>query len=1000
MADKNMNAKINVDFEESTSRQSLNSGDSLPTLFGKIKKFFSDLKTVCFSGSYNDLSDKPTTATAEVDGLMSAEDKTKLDNADDTYALKSLYGDTTINVGRKSGTDIGEYSIVIGHNLSATKQGAVAEGMDNTASGYYSHAEGSGTTASGYCSHSEGQLTTASGSHSHAGGRNSKADGFASFAHGHYVNAFSGTDKHAGHAAFGMYNLATTSTLFSIGDGTADNARHNAFEITATGGKLHDKDIATLDDIPTELPASNVTDIYSATGTEPVNGKAVASAISTKVDKISGKSLSTNDLTNTLKNNYDAAYTHSQSAHAPSSAQANVIETIKVNNTALTPTNKTVNISVPSNTDRYVNKAVFADDSTATAANPIKMTLTRAGSDTNIITANIPKVSSSSAGVVPKGAAVSSQSKTTKFLREDGTWAAPSYTTNTDTKVTSAANHYTPAKSTTKSASGGIVTNIANSALGTQVVTGVEMDAKGHVTGVTSVALKSTDTKVTVDSALSSTSTNPVQNKVINSALTDKATVNHTHSEYASKAKYEDTTINVGRKADTSVGLQSTAEGYNTTASGEQSHAEGCETTASGTYSHAEGYQTTAKNASCHTEGFQTTAIGPSCHAEGRGTTASGNCAHAGGYYTTASSDCSRAEGYQTTATGMSSHAEGYSYSKLSSVITDFSSETTNSDIVSAWTNTKFSLAKGNYSHSEGFNTLALELSSHAEGRNTIASGAYSHAEGYQTTASGENCAHAEGYQTTASGENCAHAEGYQTTASGICSHTEGQSTTASGNCSHAEGQNTTASGDHSHTEGQNTTASGNCSYAGGFSTNALHDFEVAYGHYNISNNDTLFSIGDGADNARHNAFEITTTGGKLHDKDIATTDCQVQFIPYNMLYYALNDKICLFANDDSVARGIYFINNSSSSIIVCVLVSATAAGPVCQYGYGANTYPEIQNTGENREWFTVESIPTSPVIYAMEVPPGKLGYFGFYFNSASAYVTVHDIRCPYFNFF
>lgn len=285
-----------------------------------------------------------------------------------------------------------------------------------------------------------------------------------------------------------------------------------------------------LSDKPTALPASNVTDIYFATGTEPVNGKAVASAISTKVDKISGKNLSTNDLTNTLKNNYDVAYTHSQSAHAPSSAQANVIETIKVNNTALTPTNKTVNITVPSNTDRYVNKAEFVDDSTTTAASPIKMTLTRDGSDTNTITANIPKVSSSSAGVVPKGSAVSSQSKTTKFLREDGTWATPSYTTNTDTKVTAVENHYTPAKSTTKSASGGTLTDITNSTSGTQVVTGVEMDAKGHVTGVTSVALKSTDSKVTVDTALSSTSTNPVQNKVINSALAGKAAASHSHT--------------------------------------------------------------------------------------------------------------------------------------------------------------------------------------------------------------------------------------------------------------------------------------------------------------------------------------------------------------------------------------------------------------------------------------------------------------------------------------
>ena len=37
-------------------------------------------------------------------------------------------------------------------------------------------------------------------------------------------------------------------------------------------------------------------------------------------------------------------------------------------------------------------------------------------------------------------------------------------------------------------------------------------------------------TKITVDAALSSSSTNPVQNKVINSALAGKAASSHTHS--------------------------------------------------------------------------------------------------------------------------------------------------------------------------------------------------------------------------------------------------------------------------------------------------------------------------------------------------------------------------------------------------------------------------------------------------------------------------------------
>ena len=56
--------KINVEFTESSSRQQLNSGENISTLFGKIKKIFSDLKAVCFSGSYNDLSDKPSSLPA------------------------------------------------------------------------------------------------------------------------------------------------------------------------------------------------------------------------------------------------------------------------------------------------------------------------------------------------------------------------------------------------------------------------------------------------------------------------------------------------------------------------------------------------------------------------------------------------------------------------------------------------------------------------------------------------------------------------------------------------------------------------------------------------------------------------------------------------------------------------------------------------------------------------------------------------------------------------
>ena len=47
-------------FTEATNRSNIVSGETISVLFGKIKKFFADLKTVAFTGSYTDLSNKPT----------------------------------------------------------------------------------------------------------------------------------------------------------------------------------------------------------------------------------------------------------------------------------------------------------------------------------------------------------------------------------------------------------------------------------------------------------------------------------------------------------------------------------------------------------------------------------------------------------------------------------------------------------------------------------------------------------------------------------------------------------------------------------------------------------------------------------------------------------------------------------------------------------------------------------------------------------------------------
>lgn len=71
-----------VAFEEAADRVTIASGESHRTLFGKIKKLFTDLKAVAFTGRYLDLTGIPAEATGLAAGLMSAADKTKLDGVE------------------------------------------------------------------------------------------------------------------------------------------------------------------------------------------------------------------------------------------------------------------------------------------------------------------------------------------------------------------------------------------------------------------------------------------------------------------------------------------------------------------------------------------------------------------------------------------------------------------------------------------------------------------------------------------------------------------------------------------------------------------------------------------------------------------------------------------------------------------------------------------------------------------------------------------------------
>ena len=139
---------------------------------------------------------------------------------------------------KKNGNNIasGRYSQAEGYGTKATEEGAKAEGFHTEANGGYSHSEGAWTVANGSLSHTEGHQTSATSESSHAEGESTLAKGAYSHAEGYNT-----ITNNAGEHASGNFNVSTTGsisavrTLFSIGNGSDGNSRHNAFEVRENG---------------------------------------------------------------------------------------------------------------------------------------------------------------------------------------------------------------------------------------------------------------------------------------------------------------------------------------------------------------------------------------------------------------------------------------------------------------------------------------------------------------------------------------------------------------------------------------------------------------------------------------------------------------------------------------------------------------------------------------------------------------------------------------------
>ena len=165
----------------------------------------------------------------------------------------------TLSINRKEGSTIGQNSVALGQDCTASGSFSHAEGNNTTASGEKSHAEGDRTTASGdFGSHAEGCMSTASGSNSHAEGEYTTASSNASHAEGTRTTA-SGADSHAeGYSttasgsyshAEGYYNLSGGYTKFdaALGSETVDSAINYYIDVANLDTTL----ISTNDEIYT-----------------------------------------------------------------------------------------------------------------------------------------------------------------------------------------------------------------------------------------------------------------------------------------------------------------------------------------------------------------------------------------------------------------------------------------------------------------------------------------------------------------------------------------------------------------------------------------------------------------------------------------------------------------------------------------------------------------------------------------------------------------------------
>ena len=534
----------------------------------------------------------------------------------DKYALKSLYGNTTVNVGRLSQSDAGSHSFAFGTGIIASGNYSHAEGANTTASGNESHSEGYATSASGADSHAEGYQTIASGAYSHAEGCSTKAlkidshaEGFGTTSNGNYSHAEgcnTSTSAQSSHAegeqtlALGNYSHSegyqtTASGLGSHAEGHSTGASSTAshaegYQTTASGAYSHAEGYQTI--------ASGLGSHADSSGkASGENSHADSSGTASgKKSHADSSGVASGEMSNACCGGFAQGF----GAHATG-----------VMSTAIAQGSHAEGYYCVTNTNADYSHAEGIRSTTSSSASHAEGTFTIASGSYSHAEGN--KTTANGMGSHAEGYQTTA----------GGTYShAEGYQTTANGNYSHAEGYISIASGLYSHAAGQGTTAIGNYS-----------HAEGYQTCACTIASH------------------------VEGSLT-KATGLSSHAE-GNQTKSEGDYSHAEGHFTGASSTASHAEGEQTTAGGAYSHSEGNRSAASGTTSHAEGNYTTASGNYSHAEGNYSVASGLSSHAEG-GSRASGSFSHAEGYYTLASGNESHSEGYATTASGKYSHAEGY----------------------------------------------------------------------------------------------------------------------------------------------------------------------------------------------------------------------------------------------------------------------------------------------------------------------------------------------------